>query len=144
MGWTHNWQRPTELPQEPFAAAARDCRKLVGAMTVALAGLDGSGDPVFTDESIEFNGEKPASCEPFSIRRVERDRRGRDCVWSFCKTQRLPYDLVVQSVLIILQHHLGDVISVGSDGGDDDWTNAKAVVSEHLGYGADFTLTVEN
>ena len=140
MGWTHSWQRPTELPEEGFARAVEDCRKVMGALGVTLGGFTGEGDPVFSAESIVFNGAGRSGCEPFEIARVEFDRRGRDMVRSFCKTEHAPYDVCVQAALIVLKHHLGDAITVGSDGGDSDWKQAREHCQETLGYGGDFSL----
>ena len=143
MGWTHNWRRPTELPEGPFARAVSDCEKALGSMEVPLGGFDGNGRPIFDDDHIVFNGGAGQNCEPFEISRVEFDRRGRAEVRSFCKTEHLPYDLCVRAALIILKHGLGDRIVVGSDGSDDDWSNAKDAVEKALGYGQEFCLDGE-
>ncbi len=90
MGYTHNWQRPTELPADRFADAVRDCKKIINVLDTAIAGFEGTGDPVFEDDHIVFNGVAPMACEPFEIRRLEFDRRGRSLVWSFCKTEHCP------------------------------------------------------
>lgn len=143
MGWSHNWQRDSELPKTDFAAAVEDCSEFVSAVDLPIAGADGAGAAVFSDELVEFNGIAPAHCEPFHLGRIERDRRGRDQTWSFCKTEHLPYDLVVQGVLIIFKQRLGAGIIVGSDGCDADWDKARTLVLEHLGYGKEFRLQVD-
>jgi hypothetical protein len=53
----------------------------------------------------------------------------------------LPYDVCVQTALIVLSHHLGSAIRIGSDGKDDDWAEARRICQEHLGYGEEFRLT---
>ena len=140
MGWTHYWQRPTELPEVEFAHAAQDCSKMIDAIGLPLAGFDGSGEPIISDERIVFNGGPSAACEPFEIARVEFDRRGRGLVGGFCKTEGLPYDLCVQAVLLILKHYLGDLINVTSDGADEDWEEARSRAHDVLGYGDNFKL----
>ncbi|MEI7835659.1 MAG: hypothetical protein WCK05_04515 [Planctomycetota bacterium] len=82
-----------------------------------------------------------ARCEPFRVHRCEKDRHGRATTWSFCKTGRAPYDLCVQVALIVLRHHLGDLFTVGSDGCDGDWQQARRFCQEHLGYGQGFKLS---
>lgn len=139
MGWTHHWKRETELPRKPFAAAVRDCQKVLPQIGITLAGFEGTGSPVFEDDVIVFNGAGGA-CEPFEIHQTEFDRRGRKIVWSFCKTEHLPYDLCVQVVLIVMKHHLGDAIVVTSDGTDNDWATARRTCQQHLGYGEEFRL----
>jgi hypothetical protein len=93
-----------------------------------------------TGNSIEFNGSPRASCEPFVVGRIEKDRRGTGTVWCFCKTERMPYDLCVQCALVVLRHHFGSRFKVGSDGTDDDWTEARNLVQNVLGYGGDFAV----
>ena len=66
----------------------------------------------------------PAAVEPFEIHQTEFDRRGRQLVPSFCKTEHAPYDLCVQLALIVFKHPLGHTISVASDGKDTDWKDA--------------------
>ena len=140
MGWTHSWRRPVELPADRFACAAADLRLLAATNTVELAGFDGTGHTQIDADHIVFNGRAPSKCEPFEIARVEFDRLGGNEVRAFCKTEHLPYDLIVQSALIILKHHLDDAFSVSSDGYDADWNEAKRLVARCLGYGADFEL----
>lgn len=141
MGWTHTWQRATELDADGFKRAVADCRNALDATRIPLAGFDGTGNPVFEDEHIVFNGVSPASCEPFEIARIEFDRRGKPQAWGFCKTEHQPYDLCVQVALVILNHHLGSSIEIGSDGTVDDWSHAIDHVKKLLGYGAGFQLT---
>ena len=143
MGWTHYWERETELPQEAFEKAVKDCRVLLAAVDVPLAGSHAEGEPVFRGDGIVFNGIKGHDCEPFSIKLVEVSRRPGKLVFSYCKTQKLPYDLCVKCTLIILKHHLGDKIRVMSDFTDEDWNDARNLCQGCLGYGLDFELPKE-
>lgn len=140
MGWTHNWKRPVELSAETFAKAVDDCRRALAATGIPLADADGSGQPVFAEDRIVFNGAAGAACEPFLVLRSQKERRGGAVSWSFCKTERAPYDLCVQVALIILKHHLGDRFVVGSDGRDEDWEAARQHCQQCLGYGKEFVL----
>jgi predicted transcriptional regulator len=140
MGWTHYWQRKTELPIEAFARAAEDCAKVMELINVPLGGLDGKGKPIFEKDHIVFNGASRTGCEPFEVARIEFDRRGRRIVLSACKTERAPYDICVQVALIAFKHHLDDTIAVSSDGGNDDWEEARRICQEGLGYGINFEL----
>jgi hypothetical protein len=114
--------------------------EVLQTIDVSLGGFDGTENPVFSEEHIVFNGAEGNGCEPFEIARVEFDRRGRDKVLSSCKTEQTPYDICVQVSLVILKHHLGDAICVGSDGADTDWEEARKICQECLGYGMDFKL----
>jgi hypothetical protein len=140
MGWSHYWQRETELSVHTFAHAAEDCEKAMECIGVKLGGFDGNGKPIFDGEHVVFNGAGRTGCEPFEIARVEFDRRGRRAVLSSCKTERAAYDICVQTALIVFKHHLGHAIAVKSDGKDDDWEEARNICQESLGYGTDFKL----
>jgi hypothetical protein len=143
MGLTHHWRRPTELPVEHFARAVNDFRKIVVTSRVALAGFDGTGSPILDDDHVVFNGVRGAHHEPFEIRRLEFDRHGRTEVFSFCKTQSLPYDGAVKAALIIFHHHLGQDFRVGSDEHEPSWNEARRWVVAALGYGSQFVLREE-
>ncbi len=143
MSWTHYWEREIELPADAFAKAADDCRTILAAADVRLAGGQSEGEPVFTRDEIAFNGVKGEDCEPFRIQPVQLPRSPDRPVFSYCKTEKLPYDLCVKCALVILQHYLGGDIKVMSDGKDADWDDARNLCQTCLGYGADFRLCKE-
>jgi hypothetical protein len=143
MGLTHTWRRPTELPATAFNAAVADARKILGQAGIPLAGFDGTGSPILESNHIVFNGANGACCEPFEIRQIEFDRRGRPQVTSFCKTQGLPYDLAVKAVLIILKAHLGPDFKVMSDETNERWERASALVTQSLNLQTRFELDNE-
>lgn len=140
MGWTHSWDREPELSTGRFGQAAMDCQRIMAVINVPLGDEEGEGLPVFSDGEIAFNGAGNSGCEPFIVRRTEVPRHGRARAFSFCKTEKRPYDLCVQAALIVLKHHLGAEISVHSDGKDDDWAKAREECQRILGYGQDFRL----
>lgn len=140
MGKTHFWRRPTELPSAQFAAAANEIRPVVGLAGVPLAGFEGHGEPIFMDDAVVFNGVGSTGCEPFQIRDTEFDRRGRPEVFSFCKTEGLPYDLAVKAALVIFKEHFGDLIKVMSDEPDSVWSDALDLVMKHTAGGKGFKL----
>jgi hypothetical protein len=140
MGLTHSWERSTELAKESLARAITDCRRATQAAGVPLAGRDGTGQPIFDSDKVIFNGQLPASCEPFEIHQTEFDRRGKNRFFQFAKTNHAPYDLSIRVALICLKHHLGDSLRVMSDAKDPDWDDARQICQEALGYGTDFKL----
>lgn len=140
MGWTHYWERPTELPAQPFSDAVRDLMSLTAASSICVGGFDGTGDPVLEPDHVVFNGQSSQAVEPFEISRVEFERQGRKSVVSYCKTSKMPYDLLVQGALIIFRHHLGRSFQVTSDGDDGLWQSARELVQDVLGFGGDFRL----
>lgn len=140
MGYTHYWTRHSELSAKKFAAAAKDCKKILKHLAVPLAGPNGTGSPIFGVEEIAFNGKAPQDYESFSVTRTAPVPESEPRICEFCKTEYRPYDLCVQTALIVLQHHLGEAVGVSSDGDDAAWDNARAVCQKWLGYGADFRL----
>jgi hypothetical protein len=141
MGWTHYWERPPVLPTEALKKAVIDCQKVLASAGVALAGEAGKGLPVFNDYEITFNGADGRYCEPFQIKTFETPRRPGRQIVSYCKTEKLPYDLCVKCALIVFSHYMGNDFKVASDGKDDDWQDAKQLCQSCLGYGSDFTLS---
>lgn len=128
MGYTIYWLRPAKLPADPFAAAVDDFRQMLPLLNVALAGPHGKGSPVLDSERLAFNGQSPRCCESFDFRREESDRHNDGVVRSFCKTQRLPYDLCVKVALLFLRRHLGELLTLSSDGEDAEWHDARRLV----------------
>ena len=56
MGMTHYWKRKPELPAQQFSKAIGDFRKIIELLQIPLAGANGFGELVITDEEIIFNG----------------------------------------------------------------------------------------
>ena len=136
MGLTHYWLRPPILLPQDFARAVEDCHEILPKLGIPLA--DGPGSAVFRNDLISFNGAPPQRCESFVVRQRERPQRDHLMVFSFTKTNGLPYDQCVRLALIILQHHLGSDLEVNSD--DAHWEDACALCVERLGYGREFHL----
>ena len=140
MGYSHYWTRPPRLPPVEFAVAVADCRKLLPQLGVPLAGPGGTGPPECDVDRIVFNGVGTEGREAFAISQHEPPRRPSPQIFSYCKTARRPYDLAVQCALIILKRHLGDRLTVTSDGPEGEWELARAACQQHLSYGQDFRL----
>jgi len=68
------------------------------------------------------------ACETFRLDRWHHpetwEPKERGGYFSFCKTRRLPYDLLVCAVLILLKHHFPKS-EVSSDGDYSDWVPAR-------------------
>ena len=140
MGWTHYWQRKITLPADRFMKALEDFRIMLAKTDIKLAGADGLGEPVLSEKEIIFNGIAGQNCEPFVIKSFELSRRSPARTFSYCKTEKLPYDICVQLVLIIMKQHFGDEIAISSDGSEDDWKQAKELCQKILKYGIEFKL----
>jgi hypothetical protein len=101
MGFTRYWVRPRELDAERFRVFADACSKACSALECNLV------DATFTAEEVRFDGSP--GCETFLIERVSTRGRAEEPVFEFCKTQRLPYDTVVERCLQSLQAHFHEV-----------------------------------
>ena len=108
--------------------------KVIGLLDISLAGADGNGPPVFTDEEVVFNGIEGANCEPFVFRRTQPPRPERDVVFEYCKTEHLPYDLAVQCCLVVFYHYFEGLIEISTDGSDDDWQEAFDICKKEFDF----------
>lgn len=143
-------------------------------LTIKLGDGIGVGKPEITDELITLNGwkAKSESCETFWLSLHDKLEEWQDkndyyllppgkskprlapdmtvipeaphYLFSFCKTNRNPYDLVITALLIVAKHHLGDALFLGSDGDEKEWEPAKKLCQVVLGYGGDFSIETES
>lgn len=139
MGYTHYWsfKKPKKgearLAEKKYAAAIKDCTKLIRAYYIIngeLSGYSAHSEPGKYD-GIFFNGKGSDAHEDFSLRATFKETLNSD-YRNFCKTAAKPYDVVVVACLLILKHHLGDLIEVSSDGYLDDWYEGRNIVRRYL------------
>lgn len=75
------------------------------------------------------------SYEPFILQRVlDQSTRPGEQISDYCKTGFRPYDLAVQSALLIGKHHLPQELDVYSSGSDWHWNDARRLCCVVLGY----------
>lgn len=126
MGYTHyfTFNKPAKgsakKAEKLYQLAVKDCAKIIKAYSTANGGLSGYTAHTKLGEygGIEVNGSRENGCEPFVL--LEHYRENEE--FNFCKTNRLPYDLVVVACLVALKNRLGDLISIDSDVNSLDWT----------------------
>lgn len=103
------------------ADASRIAAHVENVLRIRLAGGAGEGRPEIDERRIWLNG--PADedlahdtflIDPALAHSGERDGLVSDC----CKTQRMPYDIAVTSILLRCRHLAPDAFVIGSDG---DW-----------------------
>ena len=158
MGYTHYYKVQKTYDEDLFAKIARDFQKVVDGNPEekCLAGYDGTGKAEITDKIICFNGIGDESHESFRLEQsmsneeVEDQKkifslRSKDIkpdtkFFTFTKTAEKPYDIYVQTALIIAKHYLKTKIDVESDGDNDRWDDASALCTKVLGYGKTFKL----
>jgi len=134
MGYTHHWYRPEGLEKKKFAAATGDIKKLFEQWC-------GPDAPFQTFDLFKYSIHVEGGCESFMVAQMERDRHGRPGpVFNFCKTARLPYDIVVTSCLLVFHHHLAPQFRVSSDGEIEEWQPAIDLCRKVLGYKEEWTF----
>jgi len=127
MGYTHYWDLG-DFTEEDFVRFVSDCRTIVKASPVKLAGGDGKGEPSLKRGGIYFNGseDRDEDFETFCI--TEHDEG-----FAFCKTACKPYDMIVVACLCALADRLGDSVKVTSNGNSEDWKDGVEFASKVLG-----------
>jgi hypothetical protein len=86
--------------------------------------------------------------ETFLFERVKALRPGEKLeenglYGEYVKTGFRPYDVAVTTALLIAKHHLGDRFLVHSNGGDAQWSDARRICQQVLGYGDWFGIIEE-
>ena len=135
MGYTHYF----ELKKEPTASKFNKAVETLNAIFAEhpnlrslIAGGLGTGEPVFNENLIIFNGraDRNQDHETFAVERSKPK-------WDFCKTARKEYDVVVCICLLVLKKVLGpSTFSFSSDGCfygdpknmDEGWAEAYEIV----------------
>lgn len=130
MGYTHYWnlkKKPSNY-KEGWLNVQLDIQKIlrVKSNDIILRGGDGSGSPEFTNEFICFNGDgsKGLDHETFYFDGVTD--------FSFCKTARKPYDLIVCLILISLKNNI-EGFDFSSDGDKEEWEPIFEFYETHIG-----------
>jgi hypothetical protein len=144
MGYTHYWKfkkSPMRMRTEgevKFESAVESIKKCIaelpdkiGDEPLKLCGGDGTGEPIFSNTLVCFNGD--GSCDnDHETCYISLESEGFDC----CKTARKPYDVAVCITLICFSHWFGDNFEYGSDGdienGEEGWALAKDITSKIL------------
>lgn len=119
MGYTHYWTMKRDA-RSTFQALADDARVLATAFETDGKGLSENDGPEFSGDVIRFNGKEPNDYESFILTPDVSS-------FEFCKTQFRPYDALVCATLIAAKHHLGDAISIKSDGDWSEWDDGRVL-----------------
>jgi hypothetical protein len=151
VGYTHYWGIAVESTawQSAWLSLQLDAAAIVARVNrdaTVVVGPDRSGDPVFEDTQIAFNGVGENGHEPLYLLReppsvaagwpitAVSEYRERGYWFSFCKTNWKPYDLAVTATLIRATQLAPDAIVVESDGSwNDDWMDARQLIQDLFG-----------
>lgn len=106
MGQVYQWKRNERIfGYEEFMAAAKDCKKVCEAAGVPISmEADSAEPPIFTKDTIRFNGLGSESGQTFLVKRVDVEAEGT------CATSLKPYDACVTACLVVLRDVLGFVL----------------------------------
>lgn len=149
MGYTHYMTQKAAFTKAEWHEITRTIRTILDvARGQGIEIADAWGERAILGyeacdmDSIRFNGLEDDSCETFYLTRarppLEEWQRPEQRGWSFCKTNRRPYDTAVTACLIYLEGVHPDKFSVGSDGTPEDWKPGLALVKKALGMRAAF------
>ena len=125
MGYTHFWKQ-TKTDAIAWAVAIAKCNLVLERERGYLAGGDACSPLELTVADLCFNGIDDDGHETCLV-----ENEGAE--FTFCKTNRKPYDRVVTAVLAIMAQELGDAFTVTSDGDRSDWADGVALASNVLG-----------
>lgn len=138
MGYTHYMsfkkapKGKTSQIEKAYQKAILECSKICRYYSETFGGLAGFSahcEPKLYG-GLNVNGSnRVGSCEPL----VLREHFSENEEFSFCKTNRNPYDTVVTACLIVLAHRLGPFVTVSSDGRRDDWNDGLILARKVLG-----------
>lgn len=124
MGYTHYFPA-----LKATADVIADARKIITASSVTICGPDGQGLPILNEaEGIRLNGFEAAGEAYETFHLGGTDEPPYPDMWTFCKTENRPYDVVVTAILIAAAVRTLDATS-GSVRSDGDWDNWAAGVA---------------
>ena len=135
MGYTHYFtfkkapKGQAAKVEKLYQLAIKDCQKIIRKYSKEFGGLSGYSAHSTKYSGINFNGsERMGSCEDF----VLREHYNENDLNNFCKTGQYDYDKVVVACLIALKNRLGELISIGSDGFEHEWSAGLLMARVYL------------
>lgn len=141
MGYTHYFIQKKSIAPDMWKKICRDTEKIIHyqiKLNIYLQSND-SSDVMVNEEKgfINFNGVLHNKHETFSIKKdLDKD-------FNFCKTARLPYDLAVTAVLMIIDYHAPECFQISSSGKIYSWLPAAKMNKILFGYGIKFPYKVK-
>jgi hypothetical protein len=142
MGYTHYYQlnalkKDLVKLESTYQLAIKDCQKLIYAHNRNLKQLNSKNPDRMSGVTahvkpgtylgVAVNGTEDLSHEDFILPAHAEGLLG----FTFCKTNRKPYDDVVVAFLLILAHRLGERFDFASDGNRDDMLEGLALALQH-------------
>jgi hypothetical protein len=141
MGYTHYWNPKEPLEEKVWKTVVEHVHGLVAVAVADGIVLDGplgeSDEMVFDEDVIAFNGHGDAALESFYVERAPTVPEHRKDVpdmqfFTFCKTGRRPYDVVVTAALCLMETLTDGHFRVSSDGSRHEWEDGLALARKIL------------
>jgi hypothetical protein len=120
----YSFKIPTLAPDD-FAALAQKCNDMLRFLEIPIAGWDGSGEPVFNNHEIVFNGKGEACGDSFYLSSTGSN--------GIIQTYGHDYDLAVRCCLTIFKEALREQMKIISTIPEDalEWIEADGLVSAY-------------
>jgi len=149
MGYTHYWNfkknpKDIENGDKKFKKAVSLIKKGIkkipqswkndddDEVVFKLCGANGTGEPVFTDTEVAFNGDAKTNNHYESC--VIKLDYEKYYSFDFCKTARRPYDVAVCLTLLCFKKAFGEDFKYSSDGnitsGEEGWKLANEIIKQ--------------
>ena len=131
MGYTHYYEILDAKVDLKIREIGRDIAAVIRRCEVPIGNTQGTpgSRPLISPRRIAFNGIEPEACDDFSYPPIFdlNPRLGLREGYSYCKTHRYPYDIVVCVSLLVINHHLGDNVRLSSNGRRNELAWRKAI-----------------
>ena len=119
MGYTHYYEILDTEADLKIVEIGRDIAEVIRRCEVPIWDVEGTpgGAPRISRRRIAFNGIEPGACDDFLYPPMFdlNPSLGLREGYSYCKTHRYEYDIVVCVSLLVIKHHLGDNVRMSSD-----------------------------
>ena len=118
MGYTHYWEFTRPFTADEWSRLRQAAEAIVtkGNIPITIPYEEVHWSDLFSDNLIRFNGSGDDAHEDFYF--------VNGGGWTFCKTNRKPYDALVVAVLSIAKMIAPDAIIVTSDGSPQEWLDS--------------------
>lgn len=131
VGYTHYYEILDTNADLKVIEIGRDIAAVIRRCEVPVGDMYGTPDslPQISPSRIAFNGIEPEACDDFLYPPMFdlNPSLGLREGYSYCKTHRYPYDIVVCVSLLIIKHHLGDNARLSSNGRRNELAWRKAI-----------------
>lgn len=130
MGYSHYWEHVPH-PSAPGWKYVVAVAALAATEVPLWREFNSSDSPVYAHGEITFNGAGADGHETFSLGIPSNS----------CKTNQKPYDVAVTAVLLAARHYFLEPFTVHTDGDDESWEPARALLRRHgFPFGDEYTV----